>query len=121
LALKHVVEVVNTGDTGDQFQIKGGIPHLCRKKASGCQSSAADHRCCRAAPTWSAEASTIIANSWSCCGCAGNAAAPKVALAASKAVTISDVHSTAAVALGLPRVESVRGGRILAAAGTNRL
>jgi hypothetical protein len=30
-------------------------------------------------------------------------------------------QSTAAVALGLPRVESVRGRRIFAAAGTNRL
>jgi hypothetical protein len=40
---------------------------------------------------------------------ASNASAPKAVLAASKAATIGGVQSTAAVALGLPRVESVRG------------
>ncbi len=31
-ALQHVAEVEDTGDTGKQLPIKGGIPHLCRLK-----------------------------------------------------------------------------------------
>jgi hypothetical protein len=38
-----------------------------------------------------------------------------------EAVSIGGVHSTAAVALGLPRVESVSGRRIFVAARTNLL
>jgi hypothetical protein len=31
-ALKHVPEVADTGNTGKQFPVKGGIPHMCRLK-----------------------------------------------------------------------------------------
>ena len=91
------------------------------QNARGCQAPEGEERCCRAAPTWSAEASTINANSWSYCGCASNAAAPRADLVASKAATMGGDHSTAAVPLGLPRVESVNGRRIFATAGTNRI
>ncbi len=31
-AFQHVTEVTDTGNTGEQLPIKGGIPHLCRLK-----------------------------------------------------------------------------------------
>ncbi len=91
------------------------------KKARGCHAADREDCCCRAAPTWSSESSTVKANSWSCCGCASWAEAPRADLAASKAVSIGGVHSTAAVALGLPHVQSVSGWRIFVAARTNLL
>jgi len=121
---QHVAEVTYAGNAG--FLLKA-LYLICagssffEKKASGCHAANREDRCCRAAMTWSAEASTINANSWSCCGCASRGAAPKADRAVSKAVSINSVHSTAAVALGLPRVELVSGRRIFAAAGTNLL
>jgi len=58
------------------------------QNARGCQAPEGEERCCRAAPTWSAEASSINANSWSCCRYASNGAGPRAVLAASKAATM---------------------------------
>jgi hypothetical protein len=90
------------------------------KNPNGCQLEEGEGRCCRAAPTWFAEASTMRQISAPGAGWASRAALARAVLILVKAASISVDQGTLSLALASPRRASVRGCSRLAAAGRKR-
>ncbi len=96
------------------------VSSFLEKNPSGCQPAEGEERCCKAAPTWSAEASTMRQISAPGDGCTRYVALVTADLAALKASIISGDHWTSAVGFGEPFRLSVKGFKNLAAPGRNR-
>jgi hypothetical protein len=117
-AFQHLLEVADTGDTGKQLPIKGGIPHLCQLKLFSEKSERLPVR--RRRPPLLQGCADMVG---------GGVHHHRQLLVLLRMCqqrgrpqsSPGGVHLTAAVALVLPRVESVRGRRIFAAAGMDRL
>ncbi len=73
------------------------------KNPNGCQLEEGEGRCCRAAPTWYVEASTMRQISAPGVGCASRAALARAALMLVKAASMSADHGTLSLALPLHR------------------
>jgi hypothetical protein len=90
------------------------------KNPRGRHGAAGWGRCWRAAPIWSAVASTCKATSAPWVGWMSRTQPARAAFAAENAACISAVHGMAAAGLGPPFNWSVSGFRMRAAAGINR-
>ncbi len=90
------------------------------KNPSGCQLEEGEGRCCKAAPTWFAEASTMRQISAPGVGWASKAALASAVLMLQKAASISVDQGRLSLALASPCRASVRGCSRLAAAGKKR-
>jgi hypothetical protein len=76
-----------------EYRVSAGASFF-EKNPRGCQPALGEDRCCREAPSWRPEASTIRAISAACLGCARVVAAERASLAAWKAPSMEGDQST---------------------------